>query len=77
MDVIIACLAYCYDVPKLPSGAVTPKGIGIEEIDIRLELFSTAIANFDKASAEALSRAAIEDMDGAQVLGPCLGRSSV
>ncbi len=77
VDVIIACLAYCYDVPKLPSGAVTPKGIGIEEIDIRLELFSTAIANFDKASAEALSRAAIEDMDGAQVLGPCLGRSSV
>lgn len=58
VEVISCCLAYCYEVPKLPSGAPAPRGIAVEEIDIRMEAFSEALALFDTNSAQALEAAA-------------------
>ncbi len=58
IDLIMVCLAYCFDVDKLPNGALAPKGIMLEEIDIRVDLFENAIAVFDESSTEALSKAA-------------------
>ncbi|KAI0840724.1 hypothetical protein F5Y06DRAFT_261613 [Hypoxylon sp. FL0890] len=56
--VITAALAYCYDVPRLPSGAPTPKGITLEEIDLRINIFAKALSLFDQDSAAALEHAA-------------------
>ena len=47
MEVIIACISYAYRVPRLPSGAKTPAGIEIEEIDIYTESMRQAIETFD------------------------------
>ncbi|KAI1874751.1 uncharacterized protein JN550_002180 [Neoarthrinium moseri] len=58
VDVITCSLAYTYDVSKLPSGARPPDGITLEEIDIRTEAFTQALAMFDRNSAEALEKAA-------------------
>ncbi|SPN99664.1 related to Lactobacillus putative histidine protein kinase SppK [Cephalotrichum gorgonifer] len=49
---LISCLAYCYDVPKLPSGAKAPKGILLEEMDLRIDSFENAIAFFDRDSMD-------------------------
>lgn len=59
IDLVMTCLAYCYDVKRLPSGAIVPKGIRIEEVDIRVDIFATAIASFDISSTEALGKAAL------------------
>jgi hypothetical protein len=68
VDVVTSCLAYCYDVPKLPSGARAPSGIQLEEIDIRVDILTEAIAEFDKNSATALEGAAsLHDLDHPQV----------
>ncbi|KAF4635986.1 hypothetical protein G7Y89_g2114 [Cudoniella acicularis] len=68
MDVVTSCLAYCYDVPKLPSGAFTPAGIQLQEIDIRVDILTAALADFDRNSATALeTAAAIHDLDHLQV----------
>jgi hypothetical protein len=68
VDVVTSCLAYCYDVPKLPSGARAPSGIELAEIDIRVDILTTAIAEFDKDSATALEGAAsLCDLDHPQV----------
>ncbi|KAI1211043.1 uncharacterized protein F4807DRAFT_451176 [Annulohypoxylon truncatum] len=56
--VITSALAYCYDVPRLPSGAPTPKGITLEEIDLRVNMFAEALLQFDQDSATALEHAA-------------------
>ncbi|OTA59105.1 hypothetical protein K449DRAFT_385138 [Hypoxylon sp. EC38] len=56
--VITSALAYCYDVPRLPSGAPTPKGITLEEIDLRMNMFARALSLFDQDSAAALEHAA-------------------
>ncbi|KAI1142455.1 hypothetical protein F5Y05DRAFT_371006 [Hypoxylon sp. FL0543] len=56
--VITSALAYCYDVPRLPSGAPTPKGITLEEIDLRINMFARALSLFDQDSAAALEHAA-------------------
>ncbi|KAI0889116.1 uncharacterized protein GGS22DRAFT_67535 [Annulohypoxylon maeteangense] len=56
--VISSALAYCYDVPRLPSGAPTPKGIPLEEIDLRVNMFAEALLQFDQDSAMALEHAA-------------------
>lgn len=56
--VITSSLAYCYDVPHLPSGAPTPKGVTLEEIDLRVNLYAEALAQFDRDSAAALEHAA-------------------
>ncbi|KAI2620062.1 hypothetical protein GGR54DRAFT_639832 [Hypoxylon sp. NC1633] len=55
---ITSCLAYCYDVPHLPSGAPTPSGIIMEEIDLRVNMFAEALLQFDQDSAAALEHAA-------------------
>jgi hypothetical protein len=68
VTVVTSCLAYCYDVPKLPSGARAPAGISLEEIDIRVDFLRTALATFDIDSAQALeSAAALHDLDHPQV----------
>ncbi|KAH7312876.1 hypothetical protein BKA65DRAFT_516816 [Rhexocercosporidium sp. MPI-PUGE-AT-0058] len=68
VDVVTSCLAYCYDVPKLPSGARAPSGIQLEEIDIRVDILTEALADFDKDSASALETAAsLHDLDRPQV----------
>ncbi|KAI0109924.1 hypothetical protein F4814DRAFT_424985 [Daldinia grandis] len=58
LHLIICALAYCYDVPNLPSGAPTPKGISMEEIDLRINIFLEALTQFDHDSAAALEHAA-------------------
>jgi hypothetical protein len=68
VDVVSSCLAYCYDVPQLPSGARAPSGIQLAEIDIRVDILTEAIAEFDKDSATALEGAAsLHDLDHPQV----------
>jgi hypothetical protein len=68
VDVVTSCLAYCYDVPKLPSGARAPKGIELQEIDIRVDILTEALTNFDKNSAGALEgAAALHNLDHPQV----------
>jgi hypothetical protein len=68
LEVITCSLAYAYEVENLPSGAKAPKGIMLEEIDIRLDNFAKAMASFDKDSAEALENAAAMACgDGSQV----------
>ena len=54
----IQCVAYCYDVPRLPSGAKAPSGIPLAEIDIRVDMFTDALAKFDKTSTAELEKAA-------------------
>jgi hypothetical protein len=64
VDVVTCCLAYCYDVPKLPSGARRPTGIQLEEIDIRVDILADGIKDFDRDSALALEGAAVlHDLD--------------
>ncbi|KAH7385028.1 hypothetical protein BKA64DRAFT_156224 [Cadophora sp. MPI-SDFR-AT-0126] len=68
VDAVTSCLAYCYDVPKLPSGARAPSGIRLEEIDIRVDILTEALANFDKDSASALETAAfLHNLDHPQI----------
>lgn len=68
VDVVSSSLAYCYDVPKLPSGIRAPAGIRLEEIDIRVDILIDAIADFDQTSASALEgAAALHDLGGLQV----------
>lgn len=65
VDLLIACLAYCFDVSKLPSGTPAPKDVRLEEIDMRIDEFSASLATFDMNSAEELKRAAMEDTEQA------------
>jgi hypothetical protein len=68
VDVVTCCLAYCYDVPKLPSGARPPKGIQLQEVDIRVDILKAALVDFDRDSASALETAAqLHDLDHPQV----------
>ncbi|QSZ33635.1 hypothetical protein DSL72_005203 [Monilinia vaccinii-corymbosi] len=68
VDVVSCSLAYCYDVPKLPSGIRAPAGIRLKEIDIRVDILMDAIADFDKNSASALEgAAALQDLGGPQI----------
>lgn len=43
----------------MPSGARTPKGLLVEELDVYVEILVNALADFDKTSTEALEEAAI------------------
>jgi hypothetical protein len=68
VDVVTSCLAYCYDVSKLPSGARPPAGIELQEIDIRVDILTEALSVFDKDSASALEGAAqLHNMEHPQV----------
>ncbi|KAF4464243.1 Lactobacillus histidine kinase [Fusarium albosuccineum] len=58
---VIVCLAYCYDVPRLPSGAPAPKGIHLQELDFRIDVFTEALANFDASCAMELRRSALDE----------------
>lgn len=58
-EVINSCLAYAYDVPKLPSGGKAPAGIRLEELDIRVDIMIQAIVDFERGSASALESAAV------------------
>ncbi|KAM0563234.1 hypothetical protein ACHAPJ_000952 [Fusarium lateritium] len=57
---VIVCLAYCYDVPRLPSGAPAPKGIHLQELDFRVDIFTEALANFDASCTMELRRSALD-----------------
>jgi hypothetical protein len=65
VDLLIPCLAYCFDVPTLPSGEPAPKDVRLEEIDLRIDGFSTRLATFDVGSAEALKQAMLDGSKGA------------
>ena len=52
---VVSCLAYCYDIEKLPAGVIGPKGISIEELDIRVDTFAEAVSFYDRCFQEALS----------------------
>jgi Putative ER transporter, 6TM, N-terminal/Fusaric acid resistance protein-like len=68
VDVISSCLAYCYDVPKLPDGSRPPRGIKLEEIDIWADTLKSAIDNFDRDSESALEGAtSTQNLDGPQI----------
>lgn len=67
VELITCSLALCYDVAKLPSGAPAPRGITLEEIDLRTSIFGEALEFFDNDSAEALEHAAAIAYKGAQV----------
>ncbi|KAL7938148.1 hypothetical protein V8C35DRAFT_142676 [Trichoderma chlorosporum] len=58
---LISCLAYCYDVPTLPSGAPTPRGIRLEEVDLRIDLFTDALSLFDEQSTQQLKLIAMQE----------------
>ncbi|RWA09079.1 hypothetical protein EKO27_g6032 [Xylaria grammica] len=59
VHLITSALAYCYDVPQLPSGSPKPDGIPLQEMDIRMEIFAKALARFEIDSAAALESAAV------------------
>ena len=65
VEVVSACIAYAYDVPTLPSGAVAPRGILLEELDMHLDVIQKALLQFDADAASALEGAAtIEELEG-------------
>lgn len=57
VDCVTVCIAYSYDVAKLPSGARAPKGLSIEEVDIYLNELCEALTSFDAEIATALEGA--------------------
>lgn len=65
VEVVSACIAYAYDVPKLPSGARVPKGILLEELDMQMDVLQKALLQFDTDAASALEGAAtMQEMEG-------------
>ncbi|KAI0117699.1 hypothetical protein GGR51DRAFT_499768 [Nemania sp. FL0031] len=69
---ITSALAYCYDVSQLPSGSSKPDGILLQETDIRMGIFTEALAKFDIDSAIALESAAVatDDHDSTGKIAP-------
>lgn len=68
VEVIKSCLAYAYDVPKLPSGSRAPTGIKLEELDIHIDIMAQKLTNFDQSSASALEGAALlHDLNGSNI----------
>ncbi|KAL8894095.1 MAG: hypothetical protein Q9192_004625 [Flavoplaca navasiana] len=57
VDCVTICIAYSYDVPKLPSGARVPQRLDIEEVDLYIEEFGEALGAFDTEIAAALEGA--------------------
>lgn len=58
VDIVSACVAFAYDVPKLPSGARVPKGFLVEELDMHIETLKQALLDFDADTRSALEGAA-------------------
>ncbi|KZF25170.1 hypothetical protein L228DRAFT_280426 [Xylona heveae TC161] len=59
VQVVITCIAYVYDVPRLPSGAKTPSGIVIPELDVYVDNLIQALNRFDKNSRTGLESVTI------------------
>lgn len=57
VNAISSCLAYCYDVSKLPSGGRPPQGIELQELDIRIDILTSAITEFDRDTSAGLEGA--------------------
>ena len=63
VEVVTACIAYVYEVPKLPSGSKPPQGIRLEELDIHIEAVQSALTKFDVDCTAALEGAnALEEL---------------
>lgn len=58
VDVVSACIAFTYDVPKLPMRVRAPNGFLIEELDIHIETLKQALVDFDADTSSALEGAA-------------------
>lgn len=58
VDIVSACVAFTYDVPKLPSGVRVPKGFLVEELDMHIETLKQALVDFDEDTSSALEGAA-------------------
>ncbi|KAL8663087.1 MAG: hypothetical protein Q9202_004124 [Teloschistes flavicans] len=58
VNCVTVCIAYSYDVTKLPSGAPAPKGLSVEEVDIYMDELGEALTSFDTEIATALEGAA-------------------
>lgn len=61
VTLVVSCLAYCYDVPNLPSGALAPDGIPLPELDLRIDHFKDALARFDDDCAFELRTSALDE----------------
>ena len=57
---VMSCLSYSFDVETMPSGCPAPRGISLEEIDLRIDTFTEALELFDDKSSEELRRAAMD-----------------
>ncbi|PHH76569.1 hypothetical protein CDD80_1430 [Ophiocordyceps camponoti-rufipedis] len=53
-NLVILCLAYCFDVPKLPSGAAAPRTVSLQELDVRIDKFARSLTLFDTEAANQL-----------------------
>lgn len=58
VDVVSVCIAFTYDVPKLPSRVRAPNGFLIEELDIHVKTLKQALVDFDAETSSALEGAA-------------------
>lgn len=58
IDCVTVSIAYCYDVPKLTSGARPPRRLCIEDVDRYTDELGQALLSFDIDMAEALEGAA-------------------
>lgn len=67
---VMTCIAYCYDAPQVPLGAQKPRGIMVEELDLRIEIFTEALARFDEQAAHELRLVAMGEPDGGVDLMP-------
>ncbi|KAL9599407.1 MAG: hypothetical protein Q9219_003844 [cf. Caloplaca sp. 3 TL-2023] len=61
IDCITLCIAYSYEVAKLPSRAKAPKRLSIEEIDSSISELSETLISFDVDIASALEGAMEKD----------------
>ncbi|MCJ1388853.1 hypothetical protein MMC18_001703 [Xylographa bjoerkii] len=59
VEVVNMCIAVAYDVSKLPSGAKTPSGIILEELDQHTESLQEALRTFDTETTTALEGGAV------------------
>jgi hypothetical protein len=58
---VMSSVAYCYDVPRLPSGLRRPHGISVEEVDLHMDAFRDAMKKFDERSTRELKLAALSE----------------
>ena len=64
----MSCIAYCFDVPRLPSGVPRPHGIEVEEVDLRMEIFTEALSRFDQRCTEELRSATMVEGKGIDLM---------